>query len=242
MRLPIAIGLLSATTIALLGTTAYAAISDECSYAPDGDLDLRLVPEGIAHFLDDEHACDPWRVVKPDTSVQTITILPYSSWTAAPPRAVTIERNGRLTISEPLEKASDADWPQWDYQERVSVDDPVLAHTLLQSLSRVARFNRMPAEPDTAIMDKYWKGLTDLEEGEPFLLEPRIPCRGTLYDGGGVELKIENSTGTEIIWLESGCHSIAKEQAINLTWEARMRVFEAAGFTDEHFVEERAKR
>ena len=87
--------------IGLVGA-ASAAIADECSYSPFGDFRFALAPEGIAHFFYEDFRCDPWRVVDADPSVRSVTIVPYSSRTDAPARAVTIYRGGTLTVGEPV--------------------------------------------------------------------------------------------------------------------------------------------
>ena len=220
---------------------SYVVWTDECSYAPSGKFDLRLAPDGISRFFNDNHACNPWRVVEPDASVQSMTILPYSSWTDAPPRAVTIERSGRLTISEPVRKDSDTDWPEWDYRERLSVNDPTLARTLLTSLSRLAQFNRLTTEDPDKIVARLESEGADITDPENYLVGSKIPCRGRMYDAGGVSLEVTTSSGEHReISLDSFCHSIAKDRAITMTWDARQEVFKAADFSGEHFVDELA--
>ena len=242
MRFRIAIGVLSAIAIGLIGNASYAAVRDECSYSPDGHFDLTLAGEGIAHFFDEERSCDPWHVVEPDPEVRSITILPYSNWTDAPSRAVTIQRGGKLLISDPIKRnEDDSQWHKWDYKPRIELVDPELAQQLMASLSRIARFNRFTTEDVDAVADRLEAEGADITDVENYLVEPKIPCRGRMYDGGGVTLEVVLASGhRREVCLNSWCHSIAKQSAIEATWTARKKVYKAVHFSGEHFVDELA--
>lgn len=219
---------------------ASAAIADECSYSPYGDFRFALAPEGIAHFFDEDFRCDPWRVIPPDPSVRSVRIVPYSSWTDAPARAVTINRNGTLTVGDPVpDPTAPSDWPEWNYETAASVRDPAQATDLLRRLTPITRTNRLTDEDEDAVAARLEREGADLTDMENYLVAPKIPCRGIMQDGGGADLEVENDVGeTYQIALSSFCHSIAKQQAIKATSNAREKVFEATNFAGEHFVDE----
>lgn len=219
---------------------ASAAIADECSYSPYGDFRFALAPEGIAHFLFEDFRCDPWKVIPPDPSVRSVTIVPYSSWTDAPARAVTIHRNGTLLVGEPVPDAnSDPDWPQWDYEPSATVRDPKLADDLLRMLTPITRTNRVTEEDEDTVVARLEREGADLGNVENYLVAPRIPCRGIMQDGGGVNLEVENEAGERYeVALHSHCHSIAKKLATEAIWYARNRIFDVTDFSGEHFVDE----
>lgn len=241
-RMRILTVLLAVILLGLLGTAGFAAVRDECSYSPGGQFNIMLTSEGIAHFFDENRECDPWKVVEPDDTVRSVTILPYSSWTDAPARAVTIQRDGKLLISDPIKRnEDDSQWPEWDYKPRIKLVDPELAQQLLASLSRIARFNRFTTEDVHAVTDRLEAEGADITDSNNYLLEPKVPCRGTMYDGGGVTLEVVMLSGhRREVSLNSFCHSIAKQSAIEATWTAREKVYKAAHFSGEHFVDELA--
>tara|TARA_R100001129_G_C5249063_1_gene227753 strand:+ start:152 stop:880 length:729 start_codon:yes stop_codon:yes gene_type:complete len=232
--------LLAAIVLGLLGTAGFAAARDQCSYSPGGQFKLGLVREGIAHFFDDERACDPWKVVEPDDTVRSVTILPYSSWTDAPARAVTINRNGTMLISDPVpKKAANPDWPEWDYRRRVEFTEPELARDLMASLTRITRYNRLTTEDPEVVRGRLEADDADASDLQSYLLEPKIPCHGAMYDGGGVTLEIVMVSGERReVALDSACHSVAKQTAIDTAWDARQSVFKHAHFTEDHYVDE----
>ncbi len=232
--------LLAVIVLGLLGTASFATVSDECSYSPGGEFNLALAREGIAHYFDDDLACDPWKVVQPDDAVGSVTILPYSSWSDAPARAVTINRNGTLLISDPVpKKGANPDWPQWDYRGRVELTDPELARKLMTSLTRVTRYNRLTTEEPEVVRGRLEAEHADASDLQSYLVEPKIPCHGTMYDGGGVTLEIVMVSGERReVALDSSCHSIAKQTAIDAAWAARQSVFKRAHFTEDHYVDE----
>lgn len=227
--------------IGLVGA-ASAAIADECSYSPYGDFRFALAPEGIAHFLVDDFRCDPWRVIEPDPAVRAVRIVPYSNWTDAPARAVTIYRGGTLAVGEPVpDPTPQSDWPEWNYEASAVVQDRALATKLLRELTPITRTNRLTDEDVDALVERLQREGEDVTDVQNYLVAPKMPCRAKLYDGGGVNLEVENDKGeTYEVALNSFCHSIAMEEAIQATWDARGQVFAAANFSGDHFVDELA--
>lgn len=75
-----------------------------------------------------------------------------------------------------------------------------------------------------------------MSDFQNYLVAPKMPCWGQMYDGGGVRLKVTYLSGkSDEIMLDSYCHSLAKARAIELAWEARNQAYEALSFQGEHF-------
>ena len=225
---PIAVCTLIAVAFGVMGFGRW--YGGECAFDPSGQ----------SHWFDgieDKWTgkdCDPWRFVEPDTSIQSITIDPYSSWIMGPARTATIRADGTLRIEEPLDRESTR------YRVVASAKDPLLATRLLRSLSRYTRFNRRTNE----LVELFAMGLPPRGHVSDILtyeIEPQLKCLTPLFDGGGINLVVVDRKGAR--WrtaLNSYCSSPAMESALHSIWDVHAAVFERTNFRGEPFVEELA--
>ena len=225
---PISVCTLIAVALGVMGFGRW--YGGECAFDPSGQ---SYWLDGIKSKWTGED-CDPWRFVKPDTSIKSITINPYDNWTPAPARTVTIRADGTLSVEEPLDLESSR------FRLVARAFDPLLAKRFLNSLSRHTRYNRLTNED----LETFAKRLpTDADKSDvgSYMIGLKLKCLSRLYDGGGVEIRFTEANGTK--WrtvLDSYCWSPAMESALVLLENARKAAFTRTGFRGETYVKELA--
>jgi hypothetical protein len=220
--------LLFACLIGAVGGIGVLSARNDCSFDPAGQWRIKQAVDAVMDGVTPDE-CDPWHYVKEDPSVARIEILPYSSWSPAPPRPVIVSWSGSIEIREPL------DLDELRTSRLKQGQNRVIARRIISSLSRITRYNRATHKTAAQLEESLPEG-SDMSDVQNYLVAPKMPCLGQMYDGGGVRLKVKYLSGkSDEIMLDSHCHSVAKARAIKLAWEARNQVYEALSFQGEHY-------
>lgn len=218
--------LLGVALLMILGILVVGTLRNSCSYAPDGSLNLGLATDTLLHSAD-ELSCDPWRVVEADPEVVSVEITGTDGGSFQPMRPVTISRDGRIAIYEPV----GPDFQNADLITEGRADD--LASRWIDQLSVFSGHNRF-AEPDPEATS------SAEEHGENFSIrqymeEPVIKCWGEVSDAGGMTLIVTFADGSDRwIYLDRSCASPAMSRASQALYAARDAVYRELDYPGDH--------